>query len=666
MGEGRAPSFPERLRARFEPVRLIASGGFGSVWEARQEALGRAVALKLLHAGLTVEREVVQRFTDEARVMARLSHPGIVKVLDHGVEDGLPWMACELIEGESLAVRLREGPLPWRDVVAAGRQVALALEEARRHGVVHRDVKPGNIIADGGRYAVTDFGISKWSGTGVRTEAGLILGTPAYIAPEQVLGEPPTHATDLYALGVTLYELATGRVPFEDSNPVITLQRQVSERPAPLRGIGFDAPPALDLLVQRLLAKEPRERPATAAEVAMDLAALVPHGGELPGRATMRPAGAPPAPAVAARVAAALLGAGALVLGAAALRREPHQPPPVPPAAVSAPAPSAEDPSALQEVMAGHGRLLLALAATHDSLVRPEDCIQPEAREKLKENLARLAENDQAFLQLFRRARRCHGPGTDRLLPLENLGHQAILDSGGHLRVAEAAAVSSEFRGARQAGDVVSALTKLATELEEPPADPYLALVARALAPIARDVAGKSHFVSDARYNASQLESARDLRALDPGSFESVMAQATILQRVAYSDLSRTGLAALIGRGALTDTSNPVRGRAELLALIPAFLALVPQHREDARIQDVALWMFECAAATAARGATLEPRRHALDSARALLTGLAGLPFLARGSPKSRTTALEVLDAAARELADAAAAAEFERVRAGM
>ena len=257
--------FPPQLSARFRPTALLASGGQGRVYSAVQVGLERAVALKVLRPEAALADEnLLDRFRNEARIAARIHHPNVVRVLDHGVEGDLPWIAYELVAGRNLRAIIDGGPVPWRTAVEIARQIASALEAAHALGVWHRDIKPENVLeAADGTFKVTDFGIAKWSGGGaVQTRAGLVLGTPRYIAPEQIKGEPLSGAADQYALGVLLFEIVAGRAPFEDSDVLELLRMHIDAAPPRLEVP--EAPVELEQVSARALAKHPHARFADA------------------------------------------------------------------------------------------------------------------------------------------------------------------------------------------------------------------------------------------------------------------------------------------------------------------------------------------------------------------------------------------------------------------
>jgi serine/threonine-protein kinase len=209
-------SLPPDCAARYRVRKLIASGGFGTVYAATQVRLHRTVALKVLSPHALADAEQVRRFESEARVTAALSNPNVVQILDYGAEHGVPWIAYELLAGGSLRDRLaRDRYVPLGEALAMGAQVASALACAHAEHVLHRDIKPENVLlADSGAWKVADFGIARWAGSGLTTATGLVLGTPAYMAPE-LIREAPEPASDVYALGAMLHELISGHPPFE-------------------------------------------------------------------------------------------------------------------------------------------------------------------------------------------------------------------------------------------------------------------------------------------------------------------------------------------------------------------------------------------------------------------------------------------------------------------
>jgi serine/threonine-protein kinase len=305
----------QALGSRFVLLRELAHGGMSRVFLGAEPALGRQVVIKLLpHLG----GQALGRFRQEMRVAARLQHPLIVPVLQAGEVDGLPWYAMPYVEGEALRERLLRGPLPVREAAGIIADVADALAAAHARGVVHRDVKPGNVLMSEGHALLTDFGVAKAvqgeAATGASatdTGVGLAIGTPAYMSPEQAAGDADVdHRADLYALGVLAYELLAGRTPFVERSAQKLLVAHLTVPPQPIEELRPDLPPGLAALVMRLLAKRPEERPASAAEVRD---AVQSHAATPSGEATV----ARPVPR--RRRGALLAGAAALVVAAGAL-----------------------------------------------------------------------------------------------------------------------------------------------------------------------------------------------------------------------------------------------------------------------------------------------------------------------------------------------------------
>ncbi len=256
---------PEALLAgRYRLVRRLACGGMGQVWRAADEVLGRPVAVKLLSSEFAEDRAFLDRFRTEARRSATLSHPGIASVFDYGeIEEPNPtaYLVMELVEGAPLsAVLARQRRLDPERVLDVVAQAALALGAAHQAGVVHRDVKPSNLlIRRDGVVKVTDFGIARMIGEAPRSEIGLVVGTAAYLSPEQVARRPVTPASDVYALGVVAYECLAGRRPFTGEHPVALALAHQRHRPPPLPA---DAPEPVRALVEQAMAKDARTRPA--------------------------------------------------------------------------------------------------------------------------------------------------------------------------------------------------------------------------------------------------------------------------------------------------------------------------------------------------------------------------------------------------------------------
>ena len=268
------------LGGRYTLGAAIASGGMGDVWEATDDVLQRPVAVKIMRPQATDDDSFIERFRDEARGSASLHHPNIATVFDYGEEDGTAYLVMELVPGRTLGDIIREsdGGMPADEVRSVLGQAALALSAAHRAGVVHRDVKPANIIVTPeGQAKLTDFGIARLGDGSGHTLTGEVLGTPDYISPEQALGEPATASSDLYSLGVVAHEMITGRKPFDMGTPVATAIAQDNDPPPELPGT---VPLDLREVVDACLAKSASDRPADARTVAE--AAGVPLGS-LPG-----------------------------------------------------------------------------------------------------------------------------------------------------------------------------------------------------------------------------------------------------------------------------------------------------------------------------------------------------------------------------------------------
>lgn len=264
----------EVIAERYELEELVGTGGMSSVYRARDQLLERHVALKVLHPHYGDDDEYVERFRREARAVAQLSHPHIVTVIDRGEDDGQQYIVFEYVDGENLKQLLeRNGPLPTRRAVELACEIADALAFAHEHGLVHRDVKPQNVLlTPDGNAKVTDFGIARSLDVehGV-TQTGTVLGTSNYLSPEQAGGKPTTQATDVYSLGVVLYELLTGEVPFPGENFVAVAMRHINEPPPDVLERRPDIPLRLAAAVDRALEKDPQRRFPTMDQFAWEL-----------------------------------------------------------------------------------------------------------------------------------------------------------------------------------------------------------------------------------------------------------------------------------------------------------------------------------------------------------------------------------------------------------
>ncbi|MEN0014539.1 MAG: protein kinase, partial [Solirubrobacteraceae bacterium] len=253
------------IAGRYQVESQLGYGGMAVVYRAEDIQLGRKVAVKVLHAQYAEDNDFVERFRREAKAAAQLQHPGIVAVYDTGSWNGTWYIAMELLEGPTLKERIqKEGRIAPAEAVDLTEQILRAVRAAHRDGIIHRDLKPHNVILDElGHPKVTDFGIAR-RGASDMTATGSILGTAHYIAPEQAQGEVITPRTDLYAVGVVLYEMLTGRTPFEGDSAVSIALAHVNNEPRSPRSIVPEIAPALDAVVMRALAKRPSDRFADA------------------------------------------------------------------------------------------------------------------------------------------------------------------------------------------------------------------------------------------------------------------------------------------------------------------------------------------------------------------------------------------------------------------
>jgi eukaryotic-like serine/threonine-protein kinase len=310
-----APTRPD-LPARYRDPELVAYGGMGEIFRAQDDVLGRTVAIKLLAERYARDESVRGRFTREALAAARLSgEPHTITIFDVGEQAERPFIVMEHLGGGSLEDVLdSEGAQPPERVVAWLEQAAAALDAAHRHGVVHRDVKPGNLLlADGADLRVADFGVASAAGLASLTATGTVLGTAGYLAPEQARGEPTTPASDLYALAVVAFELLSGHRPFESGSTTAEAAAQV-HAPIPRVSERADLPPAVDPVFARALAKDPADRFATCGEFVAALRGALEAGDGrtrvLPAPASTTRAGKWPVVVAGLLAAAALAGAG--------------------------------------------------------------------------------------------------------------------------------------------------------------------------------------------------------------------------------------------------------------------------------------------------------------------------------------------------------------------
>jgi serine/threonine-protein kinase len=272
------------LAGRYELEEVIGRGGMGTVYRARDRVLGREVAVKLLPEALAAADPVrLARFEREARATASLSHRGVVAVYDAGVDDSTRYIVMELVTGRDLAAVMREqAPLEPGRAAEIAAEIAEALAAAHAAGVIHRDVKPANVmIARDGRARLLDFGVARSTGSTQLTQVSSILGTASYMAPEQASGKRADERSDIYSLGCLLYAMLTGRPPFTGDTAAAIAHQQIDRAPSPARKLNPSVPADLDALLLTMLAKEPKSRPASAAELALSLRRTASIPGEL-------------------------------------------------------------------------------------------------------------------------------------------------------------------------------------------------------------------------------------------------------------------------------------------------------------------------------------------------------------------------------------------------
>ncbi len=268
---------------RYELVRHVARGGMAQVYLAKDLLLNRPVALKVLFPELSVDRSFVERFRREAQAAANLSHPNIVSIYDWGEGEHTYFIVMEYVNGRTLAQLLRQGPLDADHAAALAADVAAALSFAHAHGVIHRDIKPANVLIDkSGQVKVTDFGIARAVGAkeGL-TQTGTVMGTATYFSPEQAQGYPVDARTDVYSLGVVLYEMVTGRPPFSGDNPLAIAYKHVREEAVLPSQVNRAVPQSLEAIIMQAMAKDPADRYQSADELRADLTRYVRGSGVL-------------------------------------------------------------------------------------------------------------------------------------------------------------------------------------------------------------------------------------------------------------------------------------------------------------------------------------------------------------------------------------------------
>jgi eukaryotic-like serine/threonine-protein kinase len=277
----------ERI-GRYRLVSEIGRGAMGIVYRGEDEALGRSVAIKTILASMDAEEQAgyLARFRQEAKALGGLNHPNIITVYEFGDEGGVAYLAMEYLEGRELRDMIAKKQLDLTTIVEIAAQVAEGLAFAHARGIVHRDVKPGNVMVVGGnRVKIMDFGIARVRKSDVKTNTGLLLGSPKYMAPEQVIGRPVDNRSDIFSLGVVLYEMIAGSPPFHADDIAAIMYQVCNNKPPPPSARNLGVPRALDLIVARAMEKEPEARYQDAAAMAADLRACLPEiaSGAMPG-----------------------------------------------------------------------------------------------------------------------------------------------------------------------------------------------------------------------------------------------------------------------------------------------------------------------------------------------------------------------------------------------
>lgn len=272
----RISELQELMGEKYKILRRIGAGGFGEVYLGEHAALGRKVAIKILLESFASQEELVKRFQREARAAATLQHPNIIDIYDVGESEGIYFFVMKYIEGMTLAQKMeQEKRIPQSEIIYIMKQVADALDYAHEHDVVHRDIKPANIMLDQfGKPVLMDFGVARITYEGNLTKTGTLMGTPHYLAPEQPLGKNVDRRSDIYSLGILMYEMLAGKPPFHDENSITLIFKHINEQAPPLKDLVPDADAHLCAVIHKMIAKAPEDRHQTAAEVVEELEAL--------------------------------------------------------------------------------------------------------------------------------------------------------------------------------------------------------------------------------------------------------------------------------------------------------------------------------------------------------------------------------------------------------
>ena len=295
----------QRRIGRYQILEEIASGGQATVYRARDADLERVVALKVLHPHLSADPQYLERFLREARMAGSLNHPNIVIIYEVGRDDGQHLIAMEHLPQSLHSLIQAEGSLPVDRAVDICRQMALGLQSAHENGIIHRDIKPQNILlGPDGTAKVTDFGIARAADLSTMTRTGMLMGTPHYMSPEQAKGERVDTRTDVYSLGCVLYQMLTGEVPFKADTPLAVIRQHIEERPRPVRTVRSEVPAAVERVVARCMEKDPGRRYQTPQQLALVLeqasvgtVPIRPRGESAPPERKPRPEAASPSEA---------------------------------------------------------------------------------------------------------------------------------------------------------------------------------------------------------------------------------------------------------------------------------------------------------------------------------------------------------------------------------
>lgn len=272
--------------AHYRILKKLGEGGMGEVFQAQDTRLGRSVALKILPAEMAADPKRLRRFAHEAKAASTLSHPNVAHIYEIGESDGVNFIAMECVEGQTLEAKIGERPLPQQEVIGIGIQIADTLEEAHAKGIVHRDLKPSNImVTKRGQVKVLDFGLARITpaeedgafselSTQARTETGAVVGTVHYMSPEQAMARKIDSRTDLFSLGVVLYEMATARRPFQGPNASVTIDQILHAQPESVMRFNYSCSADLERIIQKCLRKNPEERYQSAQDLLTDLRVL--------------------------------------------------------------------------------------------------------------------------------------------------------------------------------------------------------------------------------------------------------------------------------------------------------------------------------------------------------------------------------------------------------